>query len=131
MDGIKAFSQPLMNVRVFPFLQELKDAFPQYDLLICAGGYNTIVEAVANQKRCISIPRRGSYEQKKRVNLFSKRNLLRSVADSQVTAKNLSDLIEKALGSRLKPRFPLDMDGLRKTASAIRDRFLAQYPKEA
>jgi predicted glycosyltransferase len=131
IDCIRAFSQRLMNVRIFPFLRELKDAVPQYDLLICAGGYNTVVEAVANRKRCISIPRRGSYEQKKRVNLFSKRNLLWSIADSRLTAKNLSKLIEEALYSRLKPRFPIDMDGLRKTTSAIRDRFPAQYPKEA
>ncbi len=119
-------SRKLKNVRVFPYLRELKEAVSQYDLLVCAAGYNTILEAITNRKKCISIPRNSSYEQRKRVSLFSKKNLLWSVADSRLTAKGLVVLIEKALRSSITPSLSLNTDGLRNTTSAIQDLFMVE-----
>lgn len=87
---------PLANARLHWYVPNLKETIAGYDLVICKGGYNTLMETIVRRRRCISVPRKGSYEQGKRVKVFSAKGLLATVTETRLTAKGLSGLIDEA-----------------------------------
>jgi predicted glycosyltransferase len=109
----------LENVQVHWYVRNLKETIVGYDLVICSGGYNTLMETIVRRKRCISVPRRGSYEQGKRVKVFSRKQLLRSIAESRLTVRRLSRLIDEAFAEDYEPAFRINTDGLKNTVASI------------
>jgi predicted glycosyltransferase len=111
----------LANVRLHWHVRNLKEAIAGYDLVICKGGYNTLMETIVRKRRCISVPRKGSYEQQKRVSIFSAKGLLKGHPETGLTAKRLSGLIDEAFASHRLGGFPLNMEGLGRTVSVLQE----------
>ncbi len=111
----------LANAHVHWYVPNLKETIAGYDLVICKGGYNTLMEMIVRRRRCISIPRKGSYEQGKRVKVFSAKGLLTTVAETRLTAKGLSRLIDEAFCGDHRSAFPINTEGLKHTTSIIGD----------
>ena len=109
----------LDNVRVHWYVRNLKETIAGYDLVICSGGYNTLIETIIRRRKCISVPRRGSYEQGKRVRVFSRKHLLRSIAESRLTPRSLSRMIHEAFTEAYEPAFRINTEGLKHTVSFI------------
>ncbi len=109
----------MAHVRVHRCVHNLKEAIAGYDLVICQGGYNTLMETVVRGRRCISIPRKGSYEQGKRVRVFSAKGLLTALAETRLTGVALSGLIDEAFRGDYTPALRLDLEGLGRTTSII------------
>jgi predicted glycosyltransferase len=112
---------PLANTRVHRCVPNLKETIAGYDLVICKGGYNTLMETIVRGRRCISIPRKGSYEQGKRAKVFSARGLLTTLTETRLTAKGLSRLIDEAFYGEHRPPGRINMEGLKHTTSIIWD----------
>jgi predicted glycosyltransferase len=111
----------LANVRLHWYVPNLKEAIAGYDLVICKGGYNTLMETVVRGRRCISIPRKGSYEQKKRVKVCSAKGLLTTATETRLTAKGLSRLIDEAFDRDYRPAVRVNTEGLKNTISIVQD----------
>jgi predicted glycosyltransferase len=121
-DKVEAFKRRVArfsNVCVHWYVPRLRDILMDYDLVICPGGYNTLVETVVRRRRCISIPRKNSYEQKKRVKVFSTKGLLLQISDGKLTAPTLSASIDKALHRYCAPACTINADGLKNTLDAV------------
>jgi predicted glycosyltransferase len=110
----------LSNTRLFRSVHNLRETIGGYDLVICSGGYNTLIETIIRRKRCISIPRAGSYEQAKRVGMFSAKGLVAPILESRLTARGLSRLIEEVLAADYRPAAAINTDGLKNTLAVIR-----------
>jgi len=108
-------------VRLRWHVRNLKEAIADYVLVICKGGYNTLMETIVRKGRCISVPRKGSYEQRKRVSLFAAKGLVKGHPETGLTAKRLSGLIDEAFASRRLGAFPINMEGLGHTISVLQD----------
>lgn len=114
----------LPNVRLRSHVRNLKEAISDYDLVICKGGYNTLMETIVRRRRCISVPRKGSYEQGKRVKIFSAKGLLVAHPETGLTAKRLCRLIDDAFAREHQVYFPINMEGLGRTVSVLQDMLL-------
>ena len=112
---------PSANTRVHWYVRNLKETIAGYDLVICKGGYNTLMETIVRGKRCISIPRKGSYEQGKRVRAFSAKGLLATVTETSLTVKGLSGLIDEAFLGDPRQAVRINTEGLKHTTSIIWD----------
>jgi len=112
---------PSANARVHWYVRNLKETIAGYDLVICKGGYNTLMETIVRRRRCISIPRKGSYEQRKRVRIFSAKGLLTTVTETRLTAKGLSRLIDEAFCGDHRSAVHINTEGLKHTTSIIWD----------
>jgi len=117
---------PLANVRLRWHVRNLKEAIAGYDLVICKGGYNTLLETIVRKRRCICVPRKGSYEQWKRASLFSAHGLLVSEAETRLTARSLSRLIDDAFAGAALRGFPINMEGLGHAVSVLQDMLLSR-----
>jgi len=103
------------------YVRNLKETIAGYDLVICKGGYNTLMETIVRRKRCISVPRKGSYEQGKRVSVFFAKGLLVGHSETRLTGMRLSGLIEEAFASDYQPAFRINTEGLKHTVSILQD----------
>jgi predicted glycosyltransferase len=112
---------PSANAHVHWHVRNLRETIAGYDLVICQGGYNTLMETVVRRRRCISIPRKGSYEQGKRARVFSAKGLLTTAAETRLTAKGLSGLIDEVFRGDYEPAVRINMEGLKQTTSIIGD----------
>jgi len=111
----------LENATLSWHVRNLKETIAQYDLVICKGGYNTLMETIVRRRRCISVPRKGSYEQGKRVSIFSAKGLLVTHPETGLTPKSLSRLIDEAFAEDYQPAFRINTEGLKHTVSIVRD----------
>jgi predicted glycosyltransferase len=109
------------NAHLHWYVRNLKETIAGYDLVICKGGYNTLMETIVRGRRCISIPRKGSYEQGKRARVFSAKGLLTTVAETRLTAKGLSRLIDEAFCGDHRSAVRINTEGLKQTTSIIWD----------
>ena len=131
---VKAMSRKvarLANVRLHWHVRNLKEAIAEYDLVICKGGYNTLMETIVRGKRCISVPRKGSYEQGKRVSIFSAKGLLVRHPETGLTPKSLSRLIDEAFAKDYQPAFRINTEGLKHTVSVVRDILFSRIKERA
>lgn len=119
---IKKSSASLKNVKVNDYVTNLKNKLKNYDLVICASGYNTLIETINNQRRCISIPRKKSYEQLERAKGFAKIKLLSLIYESDLSGKILSRKIKQLLNKSLPKCNSIDLDGTKNTVIAISKR---------
>jgi predicted glycosyltransferase len=107
------------NAHVHRYIPNLKEIVSSYDLVICPGGYNTLVETIVRRRKCISIPRKNSYEQRKRVNLFSAKGLLQQIPESRLTASRLARIMKNMLNSRCTPVVRINSEGLKNTVDIL------------
>jgi predicted glycosyltransferase len=87
----------LKNVKLYRYIKDLRNNLNNFRLVVCAGGYNTIIESLNVRVRIISIPRKGSYEQINRVKYFAKKNLLKIISESSLSEKELVKQISFSL----------------------------------
>jgi predicted glycosyltransferase len=101
------------------FLPCLSDSFDSVDAIVCMGGYNTLVEALALGRPVVCIPRVSPRsEQFLRAAAFQKRNLLDMIPPNKLTPDLLSRRIEAALQVQTgalaeRTRAVLELDGAR------------------
>jgi predicted glycosyltransferase len=82
------------------FVPTLSGWFPRVDALVCMGGYNTIVEAVAAGVPTVCVPRvTPRTEQVIRASAFARLDLLRVLTPDRLDAGSLRDEVSAALGS--------------------------------
>ncbi len=125
VDAFRSKALGLPNVDIHDYVRDLRNRFVKYDLVVCAGGYNTLLETLESGTKCISIARKASYAQKKRVAAFSKRGLVWSLAETSLNGKSLSRLIGEALAAEQKT-FRLNSNGLKATGAILKF-YLASY----
>jgi predicted glycosyltransferase len=102
--------------------------FHRVGALVCMGGYNTLVEAVAAGTPTVCVPRvRPRREQLIRAECFAARGLLQLVEPERLTSTTLSQAIDHALSSHREPRVPLDLHGARQAAELLVE--LLRVPK--
>lgn len=95
-------------------VEAVSDLLETADLIICMGGYNTLLEAIRLGKRPLVIPRRGpSAEQRMRTRIFAERCLVREVEPESLTPEALARAILDSLSDETPRRTRLpDTDGL-------------------
>jgi len=80
------------------FIPHLSALFGGVDCLVCMGGYNTIVEAVAQGVPSVCVPRvTPRTEQLLRAEAFERLDLLRVCRPDQLSPERLRDQIDSAL----------------------------------
>ncbi len=92
------------------------------DLVISMAGYNTISEILRFRKNAIVVPRAGpSAEQSMRTLIMSERGLFGTIHPTNLTAKNLSELIAQKLGNghHIHEAMIPNLNGASKVASVI------------
>jgi predicted glycosyltransferase len=106
------------------FVPGLSIEFQSLDALVCMGGYNTLVEAVACEVPTVCVPRsRPRSEQLIRARAFAQRGLVRLVEPVRLDAANLTAEVEHALAApkMLHGRAvrALDLEGARRAAGQL------------
>jgi predicted glycosyltransferase len=87
------------NAALYRFVPNVHHLFRFTKALVCMGGYNTLVEAVATGVPTICVPRIAPRrEQALRANAFEKLGLLRTLPPDKLTPELLRKAIEAALG---------------------------------
>jgi predicted glycosyltransferase len=113
------------GTQVQSFLPCVSDSFGAVDALVCMGGYNTLVEALALGRPVVCVPRVSPRsEQFLRAAAFQKRNLIDLIPPNKLNPALLSQRIDAAL--QLKPgvlagraRAALELDGARNAAQHL------------
>jgi predicted glycosyltransferase len=81
-----------------PFLPDLADHLPEVDALVCMGGYNTLVEAMAAGLPTVCVPRIvPRQEQLIRARRFRELGLLQVVEPAELAAERLRAEVSRAL----------------------------------
>jgi predicted glycosyltransferase len=90
------------GVAVRTFVPELAGWFSVVDAVVCMGGYNTLVEALARGVPTVCVPRiHPRREQLIRARALARRGLLRVLEPGELTPKTLQEAVTSALaGSR-------------------------------
>jgi predicted glycosyltransferase len=115
------------QVALHRFVPNLHRLFRAADVLVCMGGYNTLVEAAAAGVPTVCVPRiTPRREQAMRANAFEKLGLLRAVAPDKLTSPKLRAAIDTALTSRREKIFAEDLpllhfDGAMQAARHLRE----------
>lgn len=92
--------------------------------IVTMGGYNSLCDVLALQKRTLVVPRRGpSAEQRIRARLFARRGLVRMLDPDDLTAANLADSIHQLFSDDNLPHstnIP-PLDGSYRAATCVLD----------
>jgi predicted glycosyltransferase len=114
------------HVRYLRAAADLPGAFLHVDALVCMGGYNTLVEAVASGTPTVCVPRvEPRTEQLIRARAFAGMGLIHLLEPHRLTAPRLTREVEQALrrSSRTvlhdRARSALDLDGARHGADLL------------
>jgi len=109
------------KVRATPFVPQLGTYFRKADAVVCMGGYNTLVEAVASGAPTICVPRTAPrLEQHVRARAFAARGLLRVVPSDEVSGPRLRHEIEALLARRdERPSGDLNLKGAERAAELL------------
>jgi predicted glycosyltransferase len=100
----------------------------ELDAVLCAGGYNTVVEAVASGVPTVCVPSVSSSDQSIRAHALARRGLIRVVDSDDLDPAVLRATIEKALrDGRRTGEPPLDLRGAFRAAHHLLD-LVAQRP---
>ena len=93
------------QVSLRAFVPRLWDRLSATDCLVCMGGYNTLIEAIANGVRVVCVPRVSPRsEQLLRAQAFERLGLLRLLHPNELTPERLREAVDLALA---KPREPM------------------------
>jgi predicted glycosyltransferase len=115
------------GVSVRTFMRDLPARFDQIDALICMGGYNTLIEALARATPTVTVPRiQPRSEQLMRARAFGELGLLRVVIPTGLHPDRLVRAVEEAMTIRRsdlvqKVRAVLDLDGATRAAEQLVD----------
>jgi predicted glycosyltransferase len=116
------------GVALHRFVPSLSATFGWLDTLVCMGGYNTLIEAVASGVPTVCVPRdRPRLEQLLRARQFARFRLLKLVEPHRLSPGLLEDVIwwtleEEQRGPRPgRTTQPLDLDGARRAAHHLLD----------
>jgi predicted glycosyltransferase len=107
------------------FVPGLAASFSRFDALVCMGGYNTLVEALASSTPTVCTPRvRPRSEQLIRSRSFASLGLLRIVEPGLLDADALRSEVDEALATpreevRARTRATLRLDGARRAADCL------------
>jgi len=110
---IMAMVDALQHVHVVDFDPDFTAVVQAADVVVCMGGYNSIVESVYFGKRPIVMPRvPGPEEQVLRAEGFARLGLATLVGPDPLDAPALSDAIDRELSGVGRPESILAFDGL-------------------
>ena len=117
---IAAMAVALPNVTVVDFDPDFAAVVRAADVVVCMGGYNSIVESVYFGKRPIVVPRvPGSEEQVLRAEGFARLGLATVVDPEPLSAASLWEAIDGELRAPPSPTPPLAFDGLDQIAREL------------
>ena len=109
----------MAGVEFRTFVSGLSATFSSASALVCMGGYNTLLEAVASGVPTLCVPRTAPrQEQLIRANAFARLGLLSVLDPSELTVASLREQIDETVGrARTEPRDRvLDLRGARRAA---------------
>ena len=110
------------NVRLHTFLPNLSSMFPSVGVLVCMGGYNTLVEAACKGIPTVCVPRTfPRREQLIRARAFERLGLLSMIEPDTLQSENLGHAIQSLIDRRCqrirgRARSALSFDGARRAA---------------
>lgn len=112
------------GIEFHAFVPGLSESFSAAAALVCMGGYNTLVEAVASGVPIVCVPRtEPRREQLIRAHAFARLGLLSVIDPSRLTVSSLCARIDEALGRAVEPadrRVPvLDLHGAGRAAQHL------------
>lgn len=108
-----AMTKPDRPVRFIDFSPQLLEYMAAADLVVSMGGYNTLVEILALEKRALLIPRiRHNLEQLIRASLFERLGLIRMLHPDQISPEILAEALLGALHAPAPSRQRLQAVGL-------------------
>lgn len=119
-------ARPDCPVRFLRFFPDLLEYMAAADLVVSMGGYNTLVEILALEKRAIVIPRVSIVrEQFIRAALFQRLGLLRMLHPDHLTPEGMADAILSVLDApppsrRQLEAAGLDLNGLQQVRNHVR-----------
>ncbi|WP_299413570.1 glycosyltransferase [Acaryochloris sp. IP29b_bin.148] len=118
----QALQYPGVEVQVFTdYLLGYLDAA---DAVVSMGGYNTLTEILALNKRTVVVPRTTpSQEQLIRAERFMHNGLIRAIHPDHLQPKTLMQAVIAQLGDRTTPSLDLDFNGLPNIADQLSNLF--------
>jgi predicted glycosyltransferase len=85
-------------VRFIDFSSQFLDYMAAADVVVSMGGYNTLAEILALERRALVVPRAGpSFEQVVRARLFERRGLIRVLHSDQLSPNGMAEALLDAL----------------------------------
>lgn len=125
----QALQSPGVNVHVFT--DNLLGYLDAADAVVSMGGYNTLTEILALQKRTVVVPRiTPSQEQLIRAERFMRNGLIRAIHPNHLQPKTLMQAVMTQLEDRATPSFELDFNGLPNIANHLSNLFFYHPHRE-
>ena len=119
--AVRKAAYRLPEVSVVTFTPRLHDVLAAADLVVTMGGYNSLVELVAQRKRAVVVPRvYPRTEQLLRAKRFDARGLLQLVDPRTSGVADLTNAVRRVL-TMPPPRTTLDLRGIDRTVEAVSD----------
>ncbi len=116
----REMASTLSNVVLVPFDPDYAAVVQAADVVVCMGGYNSVLEAVSFGKRPVIVPRLpGALEQKLRAEGFARLELARMVSPETLSPENLWNAIDAELANAAPLGRSLKLDGAKTIASAL------------
>jgi predicted glycosyltransferase len=115
------------GVAIYAFVANLDQWFDAADVVVCMGGYNTVVETVSRGLPIVCVPRPGPRaEQLLRAQAFAALGLLRVVEPDRLDPATLRAEVTAAIAdgrreTKSASRGVVDFDGARRAASHLLD----------
>lgn len=119
------------GVEVQVFTENLIGYLDAADAVVSMGGYNTLTEILALDKRTVVVPRiTPSQEQLIRAERFMHNGLIRAIHPNHLQPKSLMQAVIAQLEDRATPSLELDFNGLPNIANQLSNLFLRPPDRE-
>ena len=124
-------SLPYPGVEVQVFTDNLLGYLDAADAVVSMGGYNTLTEILALQKRTVVVPRiTPSQEQLIRAERFMRNGLIQAIHPDHLQPKTLMQAVMTQLEDRATPALELDFNGLPNIAHHLSNLFFRHPLRE-
>ncbi|MEO0375411.1 MAG: glycosyltransferase [Cyanobacteria bacterium P01_A01_bin.17] len=110
---LQKMAEPLLGVTLEVFTDDLLGYLSAADVVVAMGGYNTLTEILALNKRAVVVPRTSpSQEQLIRMERFMQRGLVQGIHPEVLTPRSLLSAVLNPIDPARAPAQPLNFGGL-------------------
>ncbi|PZD73470.1 UDP-N-acetylglucosamine--N-acetylmuramyl- (pentapeptide) pyrophosphoryl-undecaprenol N-acetylglucosamine transferase [Acaryochloris thomasi RCC1774] len=110
---LQKMAEPLLGVTLEVFTDNLLGYLSAADVVVAMGGYNTLTEILALNKRAVVVPRTSpSQEQLIRMERFMQRGLVQGIHPEVLTPRSLLSAVLDPIDPARTPAQPLNFGGL-------------------
>ena len=121
------------SIHISPFNRiDYIEALRNSDILICMGGYNTIIEAISLNKSIVVYNKKflgGNEEQAIRLKLFEKLDLLTSITKVELENDKLVSKIKESLKLGKRKKIAINLNGAYETTEQLKKLFYVNIDK--